>query len=45
MSVTEKAAYLKGLYEGMGLQDEKSKEARMLGAIVEALEEMAEHIQ
>lgn len=44
MSVTEKTAYLKGLYDGMGLNEDKSKEARMLGAIVDALQEIAEHV-
>ena len=45
MSVTEKAAYLKGLYDGMGLNGEQSKEARMLGAIVDAIQELAEHVE
>ena len=45
MSVTEKAAYLKGLYDGMGLNEEQSKEARMLGAIVDAIQELAEHVE
>ena len=45
MSITEKTAYLKGLYDGMGLNEDKSKEARMLGAIVDVLQEMAENIE
>lgn len=45
MSVTEKTAYLKGLYDGMGLNEDKSKEARMLGAIVDALQEIAELVE
>ncbi len=44
MSMSEKTAYLKGLYDGMGLNEDKSKEARMLGAIVDVLQEMAEHV-
>lgn len=45
MSITEKTAYLKGLYDGMGLNEDKSKEARMLGAIVDVLQEMAENVE
>ena len=44
MSLTEKTAYLKGLYDGMGLDSETSKEARMLGAIVDVLQELAGHV-
>lgn len=45
MSLTEKTAYLKGLYDGLGLSAEESKEARMLGTIVDVLQEMAEHVE
>lgn len=45
MSLTEKTAYLKGLYDGLGLSGEESREARMLGAIVDVLQEMAEHVE
>ena len=41
MAITEKAAYLKGLYDGLGLSEESTKEAKMLGAIVDVLQELA----
>jgi len=40
MTVTEKVAYLKGLVEGLGV-DESSKEGRIIKAIVEVLDDMA----
>lgn len=40
MTVTEKVAYLKGLVEGLGV-DETSKEGRIIRAIVEVLDDMA----
>ncbi|MFT8887491.1 MAG: CD1247 N-terminal domain-containing protein [Ethanoligenens sp.] len=40
MTVTEKVAYLKGLVEGLGV-DETSKEGRIIKAIVEVLDDVA----
>ena len=43
MSVSEKVAYLRGLMEGLDL-DENSKEGKLFAAIVDALDEMASEI-
>ena len=40
MTVTEKVAYLKGLAEGLGL-DEESKQDKLIGSIIDVLEDMA----
>lgn len=40
MTITEKVAYLKGMFDGMNLDTEKSKEAKLLGAVIDILEEM-----
>lgn len=40
MTITEKVAYLKGLVEGLGL-DEETKEGRIIKEIVEVLDDMA----
>jgi formylmethanofuran dehydrogenase subunit E len=40
MTVTEKVAYLKGLVEGLGV-DEGTKEGRIIKAIVEVLDDVA----
>lgn len=40
MTITEKVAYLRGLSEGMGL-DEKSNEGRLFKAIIDVLDDMA----
>lgn len=44
MSLTERAAYLRGLYDGLELDASKSKEARLMNAIIDVLEEMSGHI-
>ena len=44
MSMMESVAYLKGLAEGLGIDDE-TKEGKLLSAIVDVLEEMAEEIE
>lgn len=44
MSVTEKVAYLKGLAEGLGV-DEGTKEGKLLHAIVDVLSDMAGDIE
>ncbi len=43
MSITEKTAYLKGLLEGMSL-DESKPEAKLLKAVVETLDLMAAEV-
>lgn len=40
MTISEKVAYLKGMFDGMELDTEKSKEARMIGAVLEVLEQI-----
>ena len=40
MTVTEKVAYLKGLVEGLGV-DESTKEGRIIKAVVDVLDDMA----
>lgn len=44
MSLSEKAAYLRGLYDGMELGEEKSKEAKMLRAVIDVIQELADHV-
>lgn len=43
MNITEKTAYLKGLLEGMSI-DESKPEGKLLKAIVETLDEMANEV-
>ncbi|MDD3692634.1 MAG: hypothetical protein PHX02_01860 [Oscillospiraceae bacterium] len=43
MSVTEKASYLKGLAEGLGI-DDSTKEGKLLNAIVDTLGEICENM-
>ncbi len=43
MSVSEKVAYLKGLMEGLDL-DEDKKEAKLFNAIIETLDEVASEL-
>lgn len=40
MTVTERVAYLKGLYEGLGIDGDK-KEGKLLKGMLDALDEMA----
>ncbi len=44
MSITEKVAYLKGLAEGLKL-DEETKEGKLLSCIIDVLDEMAEEFE
>ena len=44
MSLKEKAAYLKGLAEGLGI-DSESKEGKLISVIIETIAEMAEEIE
>lgn len=41
MTTSEKVAYLKGLAEGMGMTEGDSKEAKVLNAIIDILNDMA----
>ncbi len=43
MTTTEKVAYVKGLMEGMEM-DDKTKEGKLFGLIVEILDELAEDV-
>ena len=45
MTITEKVAYLKGLAEGLGIDNEKSKEAKLIAAIIDVLEDMGLSIE
>lgn len=45
MTITEKVAYLKGMADGMELEKEKSKESKLLAAIVDVLEEIGFSIE
>ncbi len=40
MTISEKVAYLKGLADGMDLDKETSKESKLIGKIIEVLEEV-----
>ena len=40
MTISEKVAYIKGLAKGMELENEKSKEAKLIGEIISVLEEV-----
>ena len=43
MTITERVAYLKGLMEGLGLEAD-SKEGKILGAMMEVMDDMAKSI-
>lgn len=40
MTISEKVAYLKGLAEGLGLEDDTSKEAKVISVMIGILEEI-----
>ena len=44
MKVSEKVAYIKGLAEGLGL-DDSTKEGKVLAAIIDALEDIAHNVE
>ena len=44
MTVTEKVAYLKGLMEGLSV-DETSKEGKILKAVVDVLDDLAMSVE
>mgnify|MGYP001143589520 CR=1 FL=1 len=45
MTITEKVAYLKGLAEGLAIDTEKSKEGKLIRAIIDVLEDMGLSIE
>lgn len=45
MTITEKVAYLKGLAEGLAIDTEKSKEGKLISAIIDVLEDMGLSIE
>lgn len=45
MEITEKVAYLKGLAEGLDLDTEKSKEGKLIAAMIDILDDMALEIE
>ncbi|MCC8181436.1 MAG: hypothetical protein LIO45_00405 [Clostridiales bacterium] len=45
MSLTEKTAYLQGLADGMGMSADQSDEQRLLLAIIDALSDVAAHVE
>ena len=44
MTLSEKAAYLRGLYDGLGLSEAGTAEARLMNAMIDVIEEMAGHV-
>ena len=40
MTISEKVAYIQGLYDGLGLDGEKSGEARILSEVLDVLKEV-----
>ncbi len=45
MTISEKVAYIKGMFDGMALDTEASKEAKLIGSIIEVLEEIGLSIE
>ena len=45
MTISEKVAYLKGLNDGLGIDTEKSKEGKLISAIIDVLEEVGLSIE
>lgn len=45
MTISEKVAYIKGMFDGMNLDTEKSKEAKLIGAMIDVLEEVGLSIE
>ena len=40
MTISEKVAYIRGLYDGLGLDSEKSGEARILSEVLDVLQQV-----
>lgn len=45
MTISEKVAYTKGLFDGMNLDTEKSKEAKLIASMLDILEEVGLSIE
>lgn len=45
MTISEKVAYIKGMFDGMELDTEKSKEAKLISSIIDVLEEVSLSIE
>ncbi len=45
MTISEKVAYIKGLFDGMELDTAKSKEAKLISSILDVLEDMSLSIE
>ena len=45
MTITEKVAYIQGLYDGLGLDGEKSGEARILSEVLDVLREVGQQLE
>ena len=44
MTISEKVAYIQGLYDGLGLDGEKSGEARILSEVLDVLREVGQQL-
>ena len=44
MTISEKVAYIQGLYDGLGLDSEKSGEARILSEMLDVLHEVGQQL-
>ena len=44
MTISEKVAYIQGLYDGLGLDSEKSGEARILSEMLDVLKEVGQQL-
>lgn len=45
MTISEKVAYIQGLYDGLGLDGEKSGEARILSEVLDVLREVGQQLE
>ncbi len=45
MTITEKVAYIQGLYDGLGLDGEKSGEARILSELLDVMREVGQQLE
>ena len=45
MTISEKVAYIQGLYDGLGLDSEKSGEARILSELLDVMKEVGQQLE
>ena len=45
MTISEKVAYIQGLYDGLGLDSEKSGEARIISEMLDVLKELGQELE